>query len=395
MVNILYKIQRRLKRYLYLLISIILSKVIRTKRKRVIIWSVLGKNYGCNPKYISEYINDHPELGYDVYWAFSEGCKPDDFQGRYTFIGSIKYLWVLNTAEFLITNHRTQPKLMYWYKKTDQKYIMTWHGSMPLKKIEKDALDTLSDNYQEIASLDSKLCDLMISDSKWYTSLIKSSFWYKGEILECSMPRNDIFLNELKIKRAKDKIHQTYSIPKNAKIILYAPTFRQNKNTENYISNWNPVVEALSNMYKCDFYVLIRLHPWLKGLVSYVKTEEKNIIDVTTYDDMQELLAVSDVLITDFSSTMFEFALQKKPCFLAAKDIYNYERGTYFEIKSLPFICSCNEDELCRSITSIEMENYIDRQYDFMNKAFSPVITPIGTKKIVEWMDLNSIENSL
>lgn len=395
MIHILYKIQCRLKRYLYQSISIILSKVISTKRKRVIIWSVLGKNYGCNPKYIYEYINEHPELGYDVYWAFSEGCKPDDFKGRYTIIGSIKYLWVLNTAEFLITNHRTQPKLMYWYKKNNQKYIMTWHGSMPLKKIEKDALDTLSDNYQEIASLDSKLCDLMISDSKWYTSLIKSSFWYKGDILECSMPRNDIFLNEFKIKRAKDKIYQKYSIPQTAKIILYAPTFRQNKNTENYICNWIPVVEVLSNIYKCDIYVLTRLHPWLKGLVSYNKVEEKNIIDVTSYDDMQELLAVSDVLITDFSSTMFEFALQKKPCFLAAKDIYNYERGTYFEIKTLPFICSRNEDELCGAITSIEMENYIDRQYDFMNKAFSPVITPIGAKNIVEWMNLHSIENSL
>lgn len=367
-------------------ISIIFSYTLPTNNKRIIFWASQGKSYSCNPKYLSEYIQTHPDRGYDVYWAFLNGYNSKKHK-NYLTIGSLKYLWILNTSKFIVANQRTRPRPFYWRKKKEQKYIMTWHGSMALKMIEKDAISTLDANYSKVAQEDSKRCDLMLSDSKWWTRLIRKSFWYDGEILEHGMPRNDVFFDEAKKKIIADKVHEFYNIDKKKKIILYAPTFRQNKSTKFYIKKWNNIIAHLESLLSSEVAVLVRLHPWLLGQVELKSENDDYVLDATKYHDMQELLVSADVLITDFSSTMFEFCLLKKPCFLVAKDLDNYDRGTYFSLKTLPFMQSKDEDEFCRKLVGLNISSYIEKQTAFIQKAFEPMINGDTCEVITNWMD--------
>lgn len=367
-------------------ISIILSYILPTNNKRIIFWASQGKSYSCNPKYLSEYIQQHPDRGYDIYWAFLGEYNSKEHK-NYLTIGSLKYLWILNTSKFIVTNQRTRPRPFYWRKKKEQKYIMTWHGSMALKVIEKDALSTLETDYRKVAQEDSRRCDLMLSDSKWWTNLIRQSFWYDGEILECGVPRNDIFFDEGKKKIIVDKVHKFYNINKRTKIVLYAPTFRQNKSTKSYITEWTNIIEHLKNILSNEVVVLVRLHPWLLGQVEFQHESGGAVVDATRYQDMQELLISADILITDFSSTMFEFSLLKKPCFLVAKDLDNYDRGTYFNLQSLPFIQSKDTDDFCRKLEGLNISNYLENQASFIQKTFEPLMNGGACEVITNWMD--------
>ena len=199
---------------------------------------------------------------------------------------------------------------------------MLWHGGVALKRIEADVKDQLSFSYVQKAKLDSKNCDLMISGSRIQTELIKRAYWYNGEILEKGTPRNDIFFRTTLHQQIRERIFDLYNIPKSNKIVLYAPTFRRGHSTEAYQINWDRVIPYLRNFFNGhEITLLIRLHP---NLINKANTlpyiNNTSIIDTTKYHDMQELLCISDMLITDYSSSMFDYTILRRPCLLYATD---------------------------------------------------------------------------
>jgi CDP-glycerol glycerophosphotransferase len=172
------------------------------------------------------------------------------------------------------------------------------------------------------------------------------------------------------------------------KIVLYAPTFRENRSIQPYKLNWNIILESFKNLFKDDnVIVLLRLHPGMIGTFVFDLLDENFMKDVTNYPDMQELLSVSDVLITDYSSTMFDFALLGKKCFIYASDYDKYDRGFYFSIKKLPFPFASTQKELIYNVDNFDIKSYKKGIDKFFNDYIGPIYdNGCASKEVYYWM---------
>lgn len=363
------------------------------KKGTVVCWSYDFKQYSCNPRYLTEYLLDnHPEL--TIYWVFRKN-PPKDIDSRIKCLRFHKgdYNKVVNTAEFLITNCRTDSYRFYWSKREDQKYIMLWHGGVALKKIEKDAESKLGYKYLTKAKHDSKMCDLMISGCKAQTKLLQEKFWYDGEILESGIPRNDIFFETDKHVQMREKICKLYGISPECKLILYAPTFRKGHNLDPYRIEWSEVIQELRKLYNTeDVKVLLRLHPNMLYADTSSLLNDPAVIDATHYHDMQELLCISDMLITDYSSSMFDFSMLMKPCILYATDIEQYDRGYYYSFNEMPYPVARTQEELTNCIKNFDQEKYDNDVKDFMENTVGMFEDGTASKQIAQWMIEHSIK---
>ena len=363
------------------------------KKGRVVCSAYFFKQYACNPRYLTEYLfENHPE--FEIYWMFGKHIDVSSVDKRVKCIRrySLKQIYAINTAEFVISNNRIDPYRIYWCKRKDQKYMMLWHGGVALKKIEKDAEDKLSYKYLQEAKYDSKACDLMISGCDFQTELLQQKFWYDGEILEKGIPRNDIFFKTELHGKMKEAISRQYNIPEGNAIVLYAPTFRKNRKIDPYRIDWNKVIPVLKERFDGkDVTVLLRLHPNIIGVNVAPLLNNPAVIDVTLYHDMQELLCISDMLITDYSSSMFDFTMQMRPCLLYAVDIDEYDRGYYFDLKELPYPVATDEEMLIKNIREFDRDKYIADLKHFFDDTVGLFEDGNASKALTEWMLAHSI----
>ena len=371
------------------LLSLFARMGVKVKPGRVVCWAYNYKQYGCNPRYLTEYLLEHhPDM--EVVWVFRKGVDISSVDKRIKCVRfrTWEYLKMINSAEFLVTNSRTDPWHIYWHKRPEQKYLMLWHGGAALKRVERDVVDRLGFSYVQKAKRDSKVCDLMISGCRANTELIKRSFWYSGEILEDGIPRNDIFFNTALHNTIRQRIINEYNLPKDGRIVLYAPTFRRSGSIEPYRIDWGDMIPRLERMFgNKRVTLLLRLHPNLIGkadtssLINY-----PSVIDMTRYHDMQELLCISDMLITDYSSSMFDYAMLRRPCMLYATDVAQYDRGYYYDFRELPFPLAEDSKELTKLIDSFNEEEYLARLDEFLNKRLGMMERGIAAKSLTRWM---------
>ncbi|MBS4209152.1 CDP-glycerol glycerophosphotransferase family protein [Bacillus sp. FJAT-50079] len=359
----------KLKKYISLFIIYIFN-CFPIKKNKIFLFSYYGSQYGCNPKYITEYIlENYPKGKFDIVWAFDNVNPRKNLSGfRKVKIMTLQYFYELCTSKVIITNFRTTDLFV---KRKSQYYIQTWHSSLRLKQIEKDAEAALPPTYVEMAKRDSKKCDLLLSGCKYSSDIFRRSFWYDGEIFEHGTPRNDFLLRSN--PKIKGKIIKKLNISSDYKVILYAPTFRKNNDLTVYNLDYSKVVTTLEKKYGGKWVFLIKLHPHLIS-----RSEElvygNDVINVTSYNDIQELLNISDALITDYSSLMFDYSITKKPCFLYAPDFKDYtsqDRNLYFNLLELPFKTAMNNDELINEIRFFDPGKYAEDIVHFFKKVGS------------------------
>ncbi|MCH5172289.1 MAG: CDP-glycerol glycerophosphotransferase family protein [Erysipelotrichales bacterium] len=356
------------------------------KRNQLLFIDYYGAKYGDSPAVLSEHIVEtHPE--WKIVWAFNNPGPfeiSDVIKIRYM---SVNFFWELNTSGIIITNYR-MPE--FFRKRKGQKYLQTWHSSLRLKKIEKDAQDNLPPHYIKMAQLDSKNIDLIISGSQMSSATFKNSFWYKGEVLECGTPRIDKLIN-ISPNRLND-LKNLMDIKENERVILYCPTFRHHEEDKKYYLDpflfYNMLHESSPNI---NWKVLIRYHPH-ESMGNHFVRETTKIKDVTPYSDVQDLISIADILVTDYSGVMFDFAYTSKPCFLFVPDLVQYiakERELYFDINTLPFPVSSTYTELVDQIININREKYSWEIKKFLESVGSfekGVACEKVTKKLEEWV---------
>ena len=300
------------------------------QQNKVILWADNFKSFGCSPKYLALHLAGQYPGKFDIVWVLErdkplpEGLPREIRVVRYF---SMEYLREIATAKVVVCNHRTGI-YHYFRKRKGQFYIQTWHSSLRLKQIEGD-VPGLPESYVAAAKADSQQIDLLLSGCRFSTEIFRRAFWYGGEILECGTPRCDIFFRDpAPIKAA---VYRRFGIPQGRKLALYAPTFRKDQAPSLYGMDLDGLQEFLGDTW-C---VGCRLHPNLNGSVPTGAA-----IPMSGYPDMQELLAACDLLITDYSSSMFDMAVAGKPCILYVPDLAAYtsgDRGLYFDIQALPF----------------------------------------------------------
>lgn len=321
------------------------------QQNKVILWSDGFKAFGCNPKYIALYLAEHFPGKYDVVWVLDRDKPvPEGFPANIRLVRyfSMEYLKEIATAKVIVCNHRTG-KGHFFCKRKGQFYIQTWHSSLRLKKIEGDT-SALSDAYIANSKEDSRKIDLLLSGCKFSSDIFRRAFWYDGEILEKGTPRCDGFFRNTDAVR--EKVFAFFGIAANQKLLLYAPTFRNDHKPSLY--GFSP--EQAQSALGADWVVGCRLHPSISGNV-----DMGSALNMCSYPDMQELLIACDLLITDYSSSMFDMAVAGKPCALYVPDLDAYqskERGLYFDIQKLPFPKAETMDSLCQCLQNWDMETY-------------------------------------
>lgn len=326
-----------------------LFRVFPIKKNRVVLSSFFGKGFGDSNKYIAEELLDRDDI--EIIWLVKER-NMDGFPAGIKKVkrGTLSELYYLSTARVWVDNSRKPYGLI---KRKHQFYIQTWHSSLRLKKIEKDAEKYLDSNYIRAAKNDSKMIDLITSGCRASTKIFQNSFWYSGSINECGTPRCDILFNKEKSDEFRQRICNIYGLDPNKKIVLYAPTFRRDGKIDKRYLDCDRVSQKLGDGYS----LIIRLHPNMSNA-----TYKSNVTNVTRYPDMQELICAVDYLITDYSGCCFDMMIAKKPCILYVPDLKQYlndERELYFSFDELPFKKTTNMDELADAIRGFDYKEYL------------------------------------
>lgn len=331
------------------------------KNNRILFSSFFGKGYGDSPKYIAEeLLKTHKK--YELIWLVNK----KEYEGFPKSIkqvkrGTIKELYYLSTSKIWIDNCRKHYGIK---KRQNQFYIQTWHSSLRLKKIEKDAEDCLSSDYIKSAKSDSKMINIITCGCDFSYNTYNNSFWYDGDIIMTGTPKFDIYFDRNIKKKIKDELSKKFNINPTKKIILYAPTFRNND--ANFIGNID--LNSFSELLKKIGYVLlIRLHPNCKSKIN----SSDNLINVTDYPNIQDLIIFCDLLITDYSGCCFDALVAKKPCILFVPDLEEYlkkERKLYFSYNELPFKKIYKSEDLYNYVKQGNMNDVLNKYEVFSKK---------------------------
>lgn len=321
------------------------------KKENILFFSYGGKQYSCNTKYISEYISVNKSVMCNIIWAFLE---PDRFQvlidNNYKIIkyGSLRYLKEVLTSKLIITNNNLSSYLPI---REEQVAINTWHGGGAYKKIVPDEdmrakriLKKLSKSYKIFVSPCQKNSEF----------LIRGDFGFNGKILEIGYPRNDIFFKSF--TNIKEKVCRAFALDSKPSIALYAPTFRKNINDGIYDLDTQKLIKVLETRFGGRWIVMVRGHHMITDTFDF--NIKENVINATEYPDMQELLCAADILITDYSSSIWDFSLMNKPSILFTKDLEEYkkERDFYVPIEKWHFPIVKSNEELIKFIENFDEE---------------------------------------
>ena len=338
------------------------------KHNRIAMVSHAGTQYSCNPKYISLYLQNNYFHKFDIIFGLRNPQKWSGQEEHFVKMPSFKFFYYFCTAKVIVSNGGMPT---YIPKRKKQYVINTWHGGGAYKTNRPNIEEKIVSKPRTYMNLYKTKCtDLVLSSCKSFTTFAipEIVFQYTGEVMPCGMPRNDI-IYQGKYEQIRDKVCASLGINTDREIILYAPTFRgtfdstkvQSKNVFEIKLNLNQFLYTIQNKFKKRPLLLIRSH-YAMNMSSHLKSAD--IIDVSDYPDTQELLCSTDILISDYSSTIWDFSLTKKPCFLYCPDIDYYmndDRGTYTPIETWPGILCRTNDELEQAILDFDEAAYIKK----------------------------------
>lgn len=321
--------------------------------KKVVFGNFYGGGFGDNPKFIAEELLAR-DLGFRLYWMLEDRHSPLPEGIRPVRPNTFAFVYHMATAKFWVDNTRKQHFLI---KRKGQYYIQTWHGGPGLKKVELDVAHSISKEYQEYAKVDSKRIDLFLSCCRWCSELYHRAFWYDGELLEKGIPKNDLYFRDP--APIRKKVCKRFGIPESAKLIMYAPTYRDDRNTDMYNLDYDRTLRALHKRFGGEWYLLVRLHPNCAASAGEVTTSEY-VRNATLYENMQELLVACDMIISDYSGCAFDYLMLKRPGFLYAEDYEKIKKvkDYYFTLEELPFDLAFNNEELERYILNFDEAEY-------------------------------------
>lgn len=330
--------------------------------------SMGGTNYGDNMKSMSDYVSANHSNAIIV-WGFNKDTydriECDHIKVRfYTF----RYYYHQFTSKYFIINEGTS-KFTYTKRKGHVK-VQTWHGTA-LKRIGKDSKTQDHPKWllpfkPKALKSELKEADIFISGSRFMTNVYRQAYDYQRKIYETGTPRNDIFFHQR--NDIIEKVKRMLGINIDNKIILYAPTFRNDRNFTYYDVDLSLIRQFFEKKWENQCTVLIRLHPNMIGLADQFVAYHPNTVDATSYPDMQELLYTTDLLITDYSSTAFDIMYSYKPVILYVPDRNTYNRGFYFDIDKLPFLVVNNNKEILDVLSTYDERTYKDRINSFLQE---------------------------
>lgn len=292
--------------------------------KCIVFEAYWGAQYSCNPRALYEYIDrEHPE--YKCVWSLTDEKTPIKGKGIRVQRYSAEYYHYLATAKYLVNNVNFENA---YKKRQGQIEIQTMHGT-PFKSMGLDVKDDFPDEKAVRNFIKrNRRWNYLVVQGKFSESMAWQWFRYKGNILRTGYPRTDDLFDVSGEER--DALKKIYGIPSGKKVILYAPTFRHKGQYEMPLD-----LELMREELSDEYVLLIRLHHFIND--SYKVPEDRDfIIDAGKYSAIDDFYKIADVLITDYSSVMFDYTLTGKRIIFFAYDLEEYTgsiRGTCFDLE--------------------------------------------------------------
>jgi CDP-glycerol glycerophosphotransferase len=305
-------------------------------RDAVLFISWKGKQCGDNPLGIAEELrrrgDDREHL-----WAITDWSIPVPDGGTPVLRGTQEYYEALARSKYLISNDDMQAPFR---KRDGQVYLQTWHGT-PLKRIGFDITNPQfisGTAYFDHLARDIAQWDLLLSPNPFSTPIMRRAFRYEGEICEYGYPRNDLLCRADTAELAA-RVRERLGLPDGKRVVLYAPTWRDNQvyaSGRRYRFDMRLDLERAWRELGADHVFLIRGHHHMADDVP-AGMREGFALNVTSYPDITELFLVADVLVTDYSSAMFDYAVTGRPILFFTYDLAEYRdnlRGFYFDFEA-------------------------------------------------------------
>ena len=237
------------------------------------------------------------------------------------------------------------------------------------KKIGLDA-KILNNNkeWEVLARIDSKGMDYMVSNSDFESNVYRNTVWFENKILEFGHPRNDVFF--VQDQDFRNKMLEKLGIEKDTKIVLYVPSHRDTFRISCFNLDYEGITKTLEEKTGEKWKVLSKFHTRNIHLLDKLTGKNPYQFDVTMYHDVQDLLRVADIIISDYSSCMFDYMLTRKPCFVFATDLkeFNNERGFYYPLETTPFPLAENNEQLLKNIEKFSSQDYVVEVDKFLEK---------------------------
>lgn len=389
----------------------LLCRVFPIKKNLITVCTFEGKGgFGCNPKYLVQELHKrHPE--YAFVWFVNKTSWEKEFPEYIRKVPNT--LWSraywLSTSKVWIDNYR---KPYGTCKRKGQYYLNVNHYTIVIKCTGLWRGEGFSRMAYLVSKNDSDMIDDLVIDSTWCEAVSPKGLVYEGTYQKTGAPRCDVLYGDR--SRAKKIFRERHNLPEDARVLLFAPTFREGAKdgkrfvfSEIWSIDFKRLLHTLERKFGGTWYLCVRVHPQLAPTFQEYKNPDvqDRLIDESQADDMYEILAGMDAYITDYSSACFEAGFAHIPVFLYADDIQEYagDRGALmwnlatdprecignnkvmtpgFDVK-LPFTLASDNDQLEKDIMGFDQKAY-DKALDEFHEKVGLVFEGNASKKLAE-----------
>ncbi|MFJ4698074.1 CDP-glycerol glycerophosphotransferase family protein [Streptomyces sp. NPDC088768] len=355
-------------------------------RDAVLFISYNGKQYSDSPRAVHEELvrrgSDLEQL-----WLVRDDQAALPPTARKVRLWSEEWFDALARARYIVTNAH----LPHWIeRRPGQVVVQTWHGTM-LKKIGLDIeAPAFNPDYHEQLRAETKNWTFLVSANRFSTPILRRSMGFDGEILETGYPRNDVLYAPDLAERAKE-IRESLGVPPGKRVILYAPTWRDDDahSQGRFRFDLKLDTERARAELGHDHVLLVRRHS--NTVDGVTGAGDGFVLDVSDYPDISELYLAADILVTDYSSVMFDYAHLRRPMVFFTYDLEHYRdtlRGFYFDFeRNAPGPLVRTTDELVSALRDIDrvIADYSER-YQLFHEEFCDLDDGHATERLVERM---------
>ena len=264
-------------------------------------------------------------------WSVVDHSLPSPEGTRQVVRFSPEWYELIGRARYLVNNTNFPD---FFAKAPGQTYLQTWHDTPSSGSVTTSPSGSISRNYMRMMDAEAATWDYLISPSPYCSDIFPGAFHYDGPLLEVGYPRNDSLVSPASMER-RDEVRRAFGIAPHHRVILYAPTWRDSVRSGGRYSKVMHLDPDELTRRAPDTVVLVRGHSNTASTPSLRARGVGRDVDVTLHPDINDLFLAADVLVTDYSSVMFDFALLDRPILLLTPDLDAYRdqlRGFYFDL---------------------------------------------------------------
>jgi CDP-glycerol glycerophosphotransferase len=296
-----------------------------------IVYRSFDGRWSDNPRALYEALLDRGDAVEHVWMCSSD--RADEFPEDVATVPveGPEAVEALESADLVVSNTHLS---LDWTKRPGATYLQTWHGT-PLKTVHRDV--TFDPEVPAVVDRDIARWDLLLSQNPEATQLLPRIFGYHGPVHETGYPRNDVFQRP-DPARARERIRAELGIPDGRTVVLYAPTWRDDQLADEDAPDHRLRLDParFAERFGSDHVLLVRLHYQVTGALDSI--DVPGVVDVSDHPDIRDLVLAADVLVTDYASVQFDFAITGKPILYFTYDLDHYRgdlRHFYFDFEEI------------------------------------------------------------